>query len=66
MADLIVLGGCAAVEAAAKKAGHNVTVPFSLGARTRRRSRPMDFAVLEPTADGFRNYLRDGDMGLGG
>jgi catalase-peroxidase len=65
MADLIVLGGCAAVEAAAKKAGHNVKVGFSPG-RTDASQEQTDvesFAVLEPTADGFRNYLRDGDMG---
>jgi catalase-peroxidase len=65
MADLIVLGGCAAVEAAAKKAGHDVKVPFSPG-RTDASQDQTDvesFAVLEPTADGFRNYLRDGDMG---
>ena len=66
MADLIVLGGCAAVEAAAKKAGYDVKVPFSPG-RTDASQEQTDvnsFAVLEPTADGFRNYLRDGDMGL--
>ena len=58
-----MLGGCAAIEAAAKKAGHAVQVPFSPG-RT-DASQPMTdaaaFAVLEPTADGFRNYLRKGD-----
>jgi catalase-peroxidase len=62
LADLIVLGGCAAVEAAAKKAGHDVTVPFSPG-RTDASQEQTDvhsFAVLEPTADGFRNYLRGG------
>ncbi len=66
MADLIVLGGCAAVEAAAKKAGYDVKVPFSPG-RTDASQEQTDvqsFAVLEPTADGFRNYLREGDMGL--
>jgi catalase-peroxidase len=60
LADLIVLGGCAAVEAAAKKAGHGVKVPFSAG-RTDASQEQTDvhsFAVLEPTADGFRNYLR--------
>ncbi len=60
LADLIVLGGCAAVEAAAKKAGHDVTVPFSPG-RTDASPEMTDvesFAVLEPTSDGFRNYLR--------
>lgn len=62
MADLIVLGGCAAVEAAAKKAGHDVKVPFSPG-RTDASQEQTDaasFAVLEPTADGFRNYGRKG------
>jgi catalase-peroxidase len=62
LADLIVLGGCAAVEAAAKKAGHDVTVPFSPG-RTDASQEQTDvhsFAVLESTADGFRNYLRGG------
>jgi catalase-peroxidase len=59
LADLIVLGGCAAVEQAAKAAGHNVTVPFSPG-RTDASQDQTDvesFAVMEPTADGFRNYL---------
>ena len=63
LADVIVLGGCAAVEEAAKKAGHNVKVPFSPG-RTDASQKQTDvhsFAVLEPTADGFRNYLRNGD-----
>jgi catalase-peroxidase len=62
LADLIVLGGCAAVEAAAKKAGHNVQVPFSPG-RTDASQEMTDvesFAVLEPKADGFRNYYREG------
>src|SRR6202043_305969 len=62
LADLIVLGGCAAVEAAAKKAGHDVKVPFSPG-RTDASQEQTDvhsFAVLEQTADGFRNYLRLG------
>ncbi len=65
LADLIVLGGCAAVEAAAKKAGHDVKVPFSPG-RTDASQEQTDvasFAVLEPTADGFRNYVRKGDEG---
>jgi len=60
LADLIVLGGCAAVEEAAKRAGHNVKVPFSPG-RTDASQEQTDvhsFAVLEQTADGFRNYLR--------
>jgi catalase-peroxidase len=62
VADLIVLGGCAAVERAAANAGHDVQVPFSPG-RTDARQEDTDeesFAVLEPTFDGFRNYLRDG------
>ena len=62
MADLIVLGGCAAVELAAKKAGHEVVVPFESG-RTDASVDQTDvdsFAVLEPTADGFRNYSRAG------
>jgi len=60
LADLIVLGGCVAVEAAAKKAGHDVTVPFRPG-RTDASQEQTDvasFAVLEPVADGFRNYLK--------
>jgi catalase-peroxidase len=60
LADLIVLGGCAAVEEAAKKAGHNVKVPFSPG-RTDASQEQTDvhsFAVLEPVADGFRNYFQ--------
>jgi len=64
LADLIVLGGCAAVEAAAKKAGHDVKVPFSPG-RTDASQEQTDvdsFAVLEPTTDGFRNYLRKGQQ----
>ena len=62
LADLIVLGGCAAVEQAAKNAGHDITVPFVPG-RTDASQEQTDvetFAVLEPTADGFRNYLRAG------
>jgi len=60
LADLIVLGGCAAVERAAKNAGHDVTVPFSPG-RTDTSQKQTDvesFAVLEPIADGFRNYVK--------
>ena len=62
LADLIVLGGCAAVEAAAKKAGHAVTVPFTPGRMdTTQEQTDVDaFAVLEPRADGFRNYARKG------
>jgi catalase-peroxidase len=62
LADLIVLGGCAAVEQAAKSAGHDVTVPFTPG-RTDASQEQTDvdsFAVLEPTADGFRNYIQSG------
>jgi catalase-peroxidase len=64
LADVIVLGGCAAVEQAAKNAGHNVTVPFSPG-RTDASQEQTDvesFAVLEPTADGFRNYIHNGEL----
>jgi catalase-peroxidase len=63
LADLIVLGGCAAVEQAAKNAGYDVTVPFAPG-RTDASQEQTDveaFAVLEPGADGFRNYLRAGE-----
>jgi catalase-peroxidase len=63
LADLIVLGGCAAVEQAAKNAGHDVTVPYAPG-RTDASQEQTDveaFAVLEPTFDGFRNYLRAGE-----
>jgi catalase-peroxidase len=60
MADLIVLGGCAAVEAAAKKTGHNVTVPFTPGRMDASQDQTdvESFGVLEPIADGFRNYLK--------
>ncbi len=63
LADLIVLGGCAAVEEAAKKAGQKVTVPFAPGRTdaSQKQTDPHSFAVLEPSADGFRNYLRNGD-----
>ena len=63
LADLIVLGGCAAVEKAAKDGGHGVKVPFSPG-RTDASQDQTDvesFAVLEPTADGFRNYYGNGN-----
>jgi len=62
LADLIVLGGCAAIEQAAENAGHDVEVPFAPG-RTEATQEQTDvesFAVLEPTAYGFRNYLREG------
>ncbi|MEP7304884.1 MAG: catalase/peroxidase HPI [Acidobacteriota bacterium] len=64
LADLIVLGGCAAVEQAAKNAGHDVQVPFTPG-RTDALQEQTDvesFAVLEPTADGFRNYVGKGQQ----
>jgi catalase-peroxidase len=63
LADVIVLGGCAAVEKAAKDAGHDVQVPFSPG-RTDASQEQTDvesFAVLEPTTDGFRNYFGNGN-----
>ncbi len=63
LADVIVLGGCAAVEEAARNAGHDVTVPFAPG-RTDASQEQTDaesFAVLEPTVDGFRNYARPGE-----
>ena len=65
LADLIVLAGCAAVEAAARQGGYNITVPFTPG-RTDATEEQTDvdsFAVLEPKADGFRNYIK---TGLGG
>src|SRR5246127_2931868 len=65
LADLIVLGGCAAVEAAAKKAGHEIKVPFSPGRMdaSQELTDVGSFAVLEPSADGFRNYVRKGLQG---
>jgi len=62
LADLIVLGGCAAVEEAAKKAGHKAVVPFAPGRRdaSQEQTDAASFAVLEPIADGFRNYQRKG------
>jgi catalase-peroxidase len=62
LADLIVLGGCAAVEAAAKKAGHEVSVAFTPGRTdaTQAQTDVHSFAVLEPAADGFRNYVGNG------
>jgi catalase-peroxidase len=62
LADVIILGGCAAIEEAAKKAGHDVKVPFSPG-RTDASQEQTDvhsFVVMEPVADGFRNYYRQG------
>jgi catalase-peroxidase len=61
-ADLIVLGGCAAVEAAAKKAGHDITVPFTPGRgdATAEQTDADSFEPLEPKADGFRNFLGKG------
>jgi catalase-peroxidase len=66
LADLIVLGGCAAVEAAAKKAGHDVKVPFAPGRMdaSQVQTDVHSFAVLEPAADGFRNYARKGLEGV--
>jgi catalase-peroxidase len=60
LADLIVLGGCAAIEQAAKNAGHTVTVPFTPGRMdaSPEQTDAASFAVLEPIADGFRNYLK--------
>ena len=60
IADLIVLGGCAAIEKAAKSAGHAVTVPFTPGRgdASQEQTDVEAFAVLEPQADGFRNYLK--------
>ena len=60
LADLIVLGGCAAIEQAAKNAGHAVTVPFTPGRMdaSQEQTDPVSFAVLEPNSDGFRNYLK--------
>ena len=62
LADLIVLGGCAAVEKAAKDAGHDVTVPFTPGRTdaTQEQTDVESFEVLEPDADGFRNYIGEG------
>ncbi len=66
LADLIVLGGCAGVEAAAKKAGQGVKVPFSPGRMDAMQEQTdvASFAVLEPAADGFRNYVRKGLEGV--
>jgi catalase-peroxidase len=64
LADLIVLGGCAAVEKAARDAGVDIEVPFTPGRTdaTQELTDVESFAVLEPTADGFRNYLGDGQL----
>jgi catalase-peroxidase len=66
LADLIVLGGCAAVEAAAKKAGYDLMVRFTPGRAdaSQEQTDIQSFAVLEPTVDGFRNYLSSGHHGL--
>ena len=63
LADLIVLGGCAAVEQAAKNAGHPVAVPFTAGRAdaSQEQTDASTFEMLEPVADGFRNYMRLGD-----
>jgi catalase-peroxidase len=60
LADLIILGGCAGVEQAAKKAGHDVTVPFAPGRTdaSQEQTEVESFAYLEPAADGFRNYQK--------
>ncbi|MEA2829543.1 MAG: catalase-peroxidase, partial [Bradyrhizobium sp.] len=64
LADLIVLGGCAAVEKAAKNAGQSVSVPFTPGRMDASQDQTdvASFAVLEPTSDGFRNYLKAGHI----
>jgi catalase-peroxidase len=63
LADVIVLAGCAAVERAAKNAGHEITVPFAPGRTdaSQAQTDPESFAVLEPTVDGFRNFFRPGE-----
>ncbi len=63
LADLIILGGCAAVEQAAKNAGHDAAVPFTPGRTdaTQEQTDAHSFAPLEPVADGFRNYVRAAD-----
>jgi catalase-peroxidase len=64
LADVIVLGGCAAIEQAAQKAGHDVQVPFAPGRSdaSQEQTDLNSFAVLEPTADGFRNYFGNGNL----
>ena len=66
LADVIVLGGCAAIEEAAKRAGHRVKVPFSPGRMdaSQQQTDVSSFAVLEPKADAFRNYVRNGNQSL--
>jgi catalase-peroxidase len=66
LADLIVLGGCAAVEEAAKKGGHAVKVPFTPGRMdaSQEQTDVSSFSVLEPAADGFRNYIKKGHESL--
>ena len=66
LADLLVLAGCAGVEQAARDAGHDVQVPFAPGRTdaTQEWTDEESFAVLEPTADGFRNYLKNGQDGI--
>lgn len=61
LADIIVLGGCVGIEKAAKNAGHNITVPFTSGRNdaTKEETDINSFSVLEPKADGFRNYIKD-------
>jgi catalase-peroxidase len=63
LADLIVLGGAAAIEQAGKAAGHNVQVPFTQGRAdaTQEQTDVMSFALMEPASDGFRNYYRVGE-----
>jgi catalase-peroxidase len=63
LADLVVLGGCAAVEQAARSAGVDITVPFAPGRTdaSQEQTDPATFDVLEPVGDGFRNYFRAGD-----
>ena len=64
LADLIVLGGCAAVKEAAKRAGHDIKIPFTPGRMdaSQEQTDVHSFAVMEPVADGFRNYLRSGQI----
>lgn len=61
LADIIILGGCAAIEEAGRKAGHNITVPFTPGRTdaTQEQTDIKSFCVLEPKADGFRNFIKE-------